>query len=428
MSLEKLLGIIARGEGEEVEFNRSVAGVAEAVCAMANTKGGYVLVGIDDRGRVTGVEPEEEEKLVSHLQGLVPPPEISIEKIPVNAKVILVVRVKRSSRFISLGSVAYIRVGRSNRPLDVEELAIKSVEELKVSFDALPSPAPEEVLNRRLFEEFLERRERVRSIPIRGGFEDNLTKLKVVKEGKLTIAGLLFFTDNPQEYLPHAGARIVRLTPKMETEGLLELTGPLPKLIDKAYDEVVGKVSKVFWRSGAKREVLPLYPEEAVREAIINAFAHRNYRINADVRIIFREDSLLIRNPGSFPAGVDPENPEHLPRNPLICQFLYDMGYIERYGYGIVRMREAVARHPFAEMEISTGAMKTEVIFKSAGPKLDEIERSIVLILKQESLSSGELAKRVGLSKTAVLNKLKKLEALGLVKYKGQGRGRRYFA
>ena len=215
MSLEKLLGIIARGEGEEVEFKRSVAGVAEAVCAMANTKGGYVLVGIDDRGRVTGVEPEEEEKLVSHLQGLVPPPEISIEKIPVNAKVILVVRVKRSSRFISLGSVAYIRVGRSNRPLDVEELAIKSVEELKVSFDALPSPAPEEVLNRRLFEEFLERRERVRSIPIRGGLEDNLTKLKVVKERKLTIAGLLFFTDNPQEYLPHAGARIVRLTPKV---------------------------------------------------------------------------------------------------------------------------------------------------------------------------------------------------------------------
>ncbi|RLB79712.1 MAG: hypothetical protein DRH24_12035, partial [Deltaproteobacteria bacterium] len=64
MSLEKLLGIIARGEGEEVEFKRNVAGVAETVCAMANTKGGYILVGIDDRGRVTGVEPEEEEKLV----------------------------------------------------------------------------------------------------------------------------------------------------------------------------------------------------------------------------------------------------------------------------------------------------------------------------------------------------------------------------
>ena len=428
MDLEKLLEIIARGEGEEVEFKRNVAGVAETVCAMANTKGGYILVGIDDRGRVTGVEPKEEEKLVSHLQGLAPLPEISIEKIPINAKVILVVRVKKSSRFISLGSVAYIRVGRSNRPLDVEELAIKSVEELKVSFDALPSPAPKEVLNRKLFEEFLERREKVRGIPVRGELKDNLARLKVVKEGKLTIAGLLFFTDNPQEYLPYTGARIVKLTSRMETEELLEVTGPLPKVIERVYDEVVREISKVVWRSGARREALPLYPEEAVREAIINAFAHRNYRINADVRIIFKENTLVIRNPGSFPAGVDSENPEHVPRNPLICQFLYDMGYIERYGYGIIRMREAVAKHPFAEMEISTGAMKTEVIFKSAGPKLDEVERNIVLLLKQAALSSGELAKRVGLSKTAVLNKLKKLEALGLVKCKGQGRGRRYFA
>jgi predicted HTH transcriptional regulator len=61
-----------------------VAGVAETVCAMANTKGGYILIGMDDRGRVKGVKSEEEEKLVSHLQGLVPSPRISIKKLPLN--------------------------------------------------------------------------------------------------------------------------------------------------------------------------------------------------------------------------------------------------------------------------------------------------------------------------------------------------------
>ena len=250
----------------------------------------------------------------------------------------------------------------------------------------------------------------------------------MVKGDKLTIAGLLFFTDNPQEYLPYSGARIIQLSPKMETEELKEMVGPLFKLIDRVYEEVMRKVSKVVWRSGVKREVLLLYPEEAIRESIINAFAHRNYRINADVRIIFKENSLVIRNPGSFPAGVDPENPEHVPRNPLICQLLYDMGYIERYGYGIIRMREAVARHPLAEMEIFTGAMKTEVIFKSSGTNLDEVEKNILLFLKQEALSSGELAKRLGLSKTTILQRLKRLETLGLVKSKGQGRSRRYFS
>ena len=211
-------------------------------------------------------------------------------------------------------------------------------------------------------------------------------------------------------------------------EEILELTGPILKLIDTAYEGVLPRIKRVEYRRGIKREPLFAYPEEAVREAIINAFAHRNYRINADVRLIFKEDTLIIRNPGSFPAGVDPENPEHIPRNPLICQFLYDTGYIERYGYGLIRMREAIDKHPLAEMQIVTAAMKTEVIFKSKGLELDEIERKIILLLEKSKLSSRQLAEMLNLSKTTVLKRLKKLEAQGIIKSKGSGRNRRYFS
>jgi len=163
---------------------------------MGNTRGGHILVGIDDKGTVAGVIPKEEEKIVSYIQGLIPPPEVSINKVYLNSKIILVIKVNKSARFVSLGSIAYIRVGRSNRPLDVEEMAIRSVEELKVSFDALPSPASKESVNREFFEDFLEKRRRIRGIPIRGSSEENLQRLKVVKEKRLTIAGLLFFVDS----------------------------------------------------------------------------------------------------------------------------------------------------------------------------------------------------------------------------------------
>jgi ATP-dependent DNA helicase RecG len=395
---------------------------------MGNTRGGHILVGIDDKGTVAGVIPKEEEKIVSYIQGLIPPPEVSINKVYLNSKIILVIKVNKSARFVSLGSIAYIRVGRSNRPLDVEEMAIRSVEELKVSFDALPSPASKESVNREFFEDFLEKRRRIRGIPIRGSSEENLQRLKVVKEKRLTIAGLLFFVDYPQEYLSNVGARVIRLTPGMETQEILELTGPVPRLIDIAYQEVLHRVKKTEFRRGARRETIFAYPEEAIREAIINAFAHRNYRINADVRMFFKDNTFIVRNPGSFPAGVDPQNPEHVPRNPLICQFLYDMGYIERYGYGLIRMREAVDRHPLAEMEILTGGMKTEIIFEFSNLELDEIERKIILLMENNEISSGELSKMLNLSKTTVLKRLKRLEGGGLIKSKGKGRNKRYFS
>ena len=427
-TFEDILELVARGEGETIEFKAKPAGIAETVCAMANTSGGHILVGIDDKGTVIGVIPKEEEKIVSYIQGLIPPPEVSINKVHLNSKVILVIKVNKSARFVSLGSIAYVRIGRSNRPLDVEEMAIRSVEELKVSFDALPSPASRESINRGLFEDFLEKRRRIRGIPIRGDLEENLQRLKVVKGGHLTIAGLLFFTDYPQEHLSNAGARVIRLTPGMETQEILELTGPIAGLIDRAYQEVLHRVKKTEFRRGARREAVFAYPEEAIREAIINAFAHRNYRINADVRMIFRDNTFIVRNPGSFPAGVDPQNPEHVPRNPLICQFLYDMGYIERYGYGLIRMREAVNRHPLAEMEILTGGMKTEVIFRSSSLELDKIERKIILLMEDNEISSGELSRMLNLSKTTVLKRLKRLEHRGLIKSKGKGRNRRYFS
>lgn len=428
MKIEDIIKLIAQGEGESIEFKSKAAGIAETVCAMANTSGGHILVGIDDKGTVAGVIPKEEERIVSYIQGLIPPPEVSINKVYLNSKVILIIKVSKSQRFVSLGSIAYIRIGRSNRPLDVEEMAIRSVEELKVSLDALPSPAPKEALNKRLFGEFLEKRRRIRGIPVRGSLEENLQRLKAVKGEQLTIAGLLFFTDYPEEHLSNVGARVIRLTPGMETQEIFELTGPIPRLIDTAYQEVLHRVKKTEFRRGARRETILAYPEEAIREAIINAFAHRNYRINADVRMIFRDNTFIVRSSGSFPAGVDPQNPEHVPRNPLICQFLYDMGYIERYGYGLIRMREAVDRHPLAEMEILTGGMKTEVIFRSSSLELDEIERKIILLMENNEISSGELSKMLNLSKTTVLKRLKKLEHRGLIKSKGKGRNKRYFS
>jgi ATP-dependent DNA helicase RecG len=82
------------------------------------------------------------------------------------------------------------------------------------------------------------------------------------------------------------------------------------------------------------------YPIKAIRECIINALIHRNYFEPADTRVAIYDDRIEIISPGTFPEGVTPEEPKHVPVNPILCQLMYDVGFIEKYGSGIYMINE----------------------------------------------------------------------------------------
>ena len=426
ITIEDLLALIVQGEGEKIEFKARSTNMAETVCAMANTAGGCIIIGVDNKGKIRGISEREKERIVSSLQSLMPAPEVTISDVEINGKRIVVIKVEKSKRFITLGPNAYIRIGRSNRPLDIEELAVVSVEELKVTFDTLPSSVPQKEINPKLLKNYFVSREKKRGIPLRGELKENLKRIKAIKGNHLTLAGLLFFTDEPQVHLPWTGIRLIELHPDGETKEIIEFKGPLWKMIEEVYEEVLRRLPRKEIRIGVKRESFVIFPEEAIREAIINAVAHRNYRIRADIRIFLDPQRLAIKNPGSFPPGVDPEDPEHIPRNPLICQYLYDMGYIEKYGFGIIRMRKAVKEHPLAQLEFKLSSMKTEVIFSTQTSTLSEDEHIILTLLKSGPLSSTEIAESLKISKVTALKKLKKLKKMNLIKKEGKGKNVKY--
>ncbi len=427
LTIEDIIRLAAQGEGENIEFKLKPVNIAETICAMANTSGGYIIIGVDNKGKLTGIAEKEQERIPADIQGLIPTPHISIINVKVNEKNVLVINVKKSKRFVTLGNSAYIRIGRSNKALDLEELAIISIEELKLTFDSLPSSVSKSTLNPSLVQEYLELREKVRGIPIRGNLEENIKKLKIIKGEYLTISGLLFFTDKPQEHLPWTGIRVIEMYADGETKEILEFDGPVWKVIDKVYDTLIVKIPRTEIRTGTKRESFLIFPEESIREGIINAVAHRNYRIRGDIRIFLSPESLRIKNPGSFPPGVDIEDPEHIPRNPIICQYLYDMGYIEKYGFGIIRMRKAVEDHPTASIDFNIGALKTEVIFESKKKAtLNENERIILTLLRAEPLSSSQIASHLKMSKVTILKKLDRLQSMNLIKKIGIGRKTKY--
>ena len=247
-----------------------------------------------------------------------------------------------------------------------------------------------------------------------------------IRDGMLTNAGVLFFTD-AGEYIPHARIRMIRMEGE-EPVWSREFEGPVWKVIESVYTSLLAEIRKIEVVVGTRRVKVDEYPKRAIREAIINAVAHRNYTISADIRIFLNPDGIEIRNPGGLMPGVDIADPEHVPRNPALSNLLYDAGFIERYGYGIRLIRHEVAEHPFCSVTFSTLPNRFSVIFKKQTDSLiDETDQKILGAIHNPRRSS-EIAGEVGLSRPTGVRRVKTLEGLGLVRREGAGAHTRYVA
>ena len=418
MNLSFLLKLIKEGESERIEFKRDVTkDIYKEVCALANANGGYILIGVDDEGDIIGCDAKKAlDILANSLQSITPPPKIKTHKLSIENKDIVVVEVEKSNTLCSVGGVAYIRIGTGIRPLSIQEIITLSTELGTINWDEMPSISVEHI-NMDYVRWFFETMERARGKKIpKEMWMKYLKSVKAVKGDKLTNAGVLFFTD-ASKFLP-CKCRVVFIDE--EPRSSKEYEGPVWRMIDEVFADIAREVQRIEVVIATKRIKIEEYPLRALREAIINAFAHRNYAIQSDIRIFIHPNRIVIRNPGGLMPGVDLNDPEHIPRNPALCQLLYDTGFIEKYGYGIIMIREECKKHPLVTVEFKATPNKFEVIFKKDVQSiLEEIDKSILKILSTPKRSS-EIAKELGISKPTVLSHLKKLEGLGLVKKEGR--------
>ncbi len=428
MKVEELIELIRAGENEKVEFKEKPSNLGEEICALANSEGGWVIIGIKDNGKIVGCEERKVLKILDGIaQNLTPPPKIKVERLRIDGKTIVVVRVERSERLISLGNIAYIRVGTSKRPLSIQEIFWKGMESGELRWDSQASGIRFEDAEEKYLELYFERLEKLRKRMIKK--EDRvkyLLSIKAIKKvnGKLylTNAGVLFFLKKPQEIFSNAGARIIIMNEEGEGIKQIEFSGPIWKMADELTGWFEKNMEVIEVVGIAKREKVQVYPIRAIREAIINALIHRNYGLEGDVRIFVYKDKIRIRNPGSLMPGVSLDFPEHIPRNPALCNLMFDFGYIEKYGYGIALMKRLTKEHPIADLKFVVREFFFEVIFSKEKLYgiLDETDRKIIAYLETPK-SSGELSKEIGLSRQALVLRLNKLVNLGLVRKIGKG-------
>lgn len=357
----ELLNLISAGESERVEFKREMdraERLAKEFVALANRQGGVVLIGVDDDRTVYGVtlQPGYEEWIANvGAQTIDPPLPLACEVGTVQGKTVLVVHVPRGPHkphCVREGEhkcTAYIRHGTTSRPATREEIGSLYQEGGVLDFDLSPVPrATLADLKMDLIEEYTRSKLGIGLDELPIDLAQQLTNWKILveQEGelKVTLTGVLFFNEQPGAFLPQARLWIRRFkgltTDKWYPNGK-EIDTPVPEAIKKAM-EYIKLYTVVEEVRGLKRVQKAEYIEEVVREALVNAIAHRNYvRRGTRIHISMFNDRIEIRNPGPLPNGVTEENMRYgiqVTRNPTIVRYLRAYGYWEGDGLGVPRM------------------------------------------------------------------------------------------
>ena len=378
---------IRGGEGPRLAFvdSANTVQIAENMVAFANTEGGVIVVGLQSDGDPGGAAPEFSEidralKLADELynppvvtenleqvqfqtidNGLDPPsnPEASERIQPSKASnnvPAYAIRVPRSTELHALSDGrVLIRSGKVNRPLGGQEILRLASAKNTGDFEGEAVPgATVDDFSREMIDEYLEKRAERSKRPYDGEINNLLAEVgAITADGQPTVCGLLLFSEYPQKWLPQSGvvfAKFVGTTPRGDS-GLAgytrreELTGPVPRLIEATWNLVWSEMAVSAVVKGLEREETFEYPQFAVREALVNAMCHRDYRLRGRrIEVRMFSDRLEVISPGGLPGFITVENikDEHFSRNPRLVGGLFQWGYIEELGLGIDRMIEVM--------------------------------------------------------------------------------------
>ncbi|BAY29550.1 hypothetical protein NIES2107_13930 [Nostoc carneum NIES-2107] len=353
-------------ESEEIEFKEyrdiqalhNAKDLAEEVSALANFRGGIIIIGIKDSSNVVqknwssqlvGFERGDVIEIEQRLKGkLKPSLEIGVEYLDFEGKFYLIIHVphRRDSLITTSSGKVCIRDGRSSRPMEPEEVrrAVNNLQNYDWSADLLNLnviACLEAVSLDEAYEDYCIRKKySVESQPDKYAF---LEAIGATNNGSLTKAGLLFLGKSNfiKQWL---GTYEYRFTCKTSSGKII---------INEVWEECIWKCIKFakeqFNICNVNQEIkfknqiynVPILDDISFHEAFVNAIVHRDYSIDGMISVDFDLEKITITNPGSFYGGVTSENivihqPRH--RNKTLAKLMMQFQLVDRAGMGVKRM------------------------------------------------------------------------------------------
>ena len=444
-------------ESSNVEFKREIPKndqIIKTIIGFCNQHGGKLIIGVEDDGTIYGIPEKEINRMLEYLdksiyEAVIPPiiPQVYTQRI--GDKTILIVEVSSGAnkpyhiKSEGLEKGTYIRLGRSTMHANAD-----IIEELKwrsrgLSYDMMPvHHATLNDLDLDKFNDFLE----VRKSDRKGtkNLNDLLLSYNLIVQEHAhtypTVAGILLFGKNPQHFFSESFIICSYFSgiEGRKTIATRDCTGTLLEQFNDAYEFVLSRLSVSFTIKGPRRKEKLEIPEVALREILINAIVHRNYHINAPIKVALYENRIEIFSPGTFPGSLDVHNLKMgitYIRNKAITKIFREMGYMEKLGSGFITLFESYEKYKLPTPHVIEGANFIKCILPRPWARVpilkkqnaqNELQSIVNLFAISTQLSIAEIVENLHMSRATIGRRLTELVKKGVLGKRGKAKGTRY--
>ncbi|OGT48825.1 MAG: hypothetical protein A3E82_08430 [Gammaproteobacteria bacterium RIFCSPHIGHO2_12_FULL_38_11] len=427
--------LLVQNENKALEFKenaKSLMPIIKTVIAFANTAGGNIVIGVQDKkNKVIGVENplQDEERLASAIVDSIEPlviPDIQI--ITFRNRELLIIQVPHLAGPVYLKSSGlergtYIRVGSTNRAADSETILSLKMLAKNISFDELPCiKASINDLDSKEISTYLS--------PVFG----EITKKQYESLGLITRqhaqqrptnAGILLFCPDRFRWFPDTAIACVCFADETHEEIIDQQVIHSSLLV--AHEVVFAFIRRntkmrAEIQAGARKDISQ-YPEKAIREAFINAVVHADYALKGSrIQVSIFSDRIEITNPGSLPYGQTMAlalSGVSRMRNRVLGRLFRELKLIEQLGTGLKRIlavyEKIRAKSPLFQ-EIDTHFRVTLYTADSSTVELTPWEKQLTEKLNHETeLSTTEIAKLWKVTTRTARTRLKKMLEMNLI-------------
>ena len=368
MKYEELVDVVKTGEGYTIELKESLSNnIGKDICAFANSSGGRIIIGVEDRTReIRGcmLTNSDKSRIQDIARNMSPSFSVQIEQIK-NLVVIYVPEGK--NRPYTVNGHFYLRYGANSQQLNRDEIRELFQKENLISFEKNTVDFKEEDLSEEAFVRF-QKNAGLKDL----SREHILHNLNLLTNDRLNNCGILLFSKDVKTYFPNAAISCFLYADSEQTEIIdsKEFHEDFVSNLNNAYKYIISKLNTALVIDGLRHTPKLELPEEALREAIMNAMTHRDYFYPANTQVNISPEHVEIVNPGKLLFPKEELGNRIAQRNPILTDMIYRLGLVEKAGSGIKRMKKAMKKYNL-EVEFETSSHFSTIFHRGAYGKSD---------------------------------------------------------
>ncbi|WP_194768802.1 RNA-binding domain-containing protein [Tamlana sp. I1] len=339
MDALELLDLIQMGESSKVQFKvrvNNANSIGAEMVAFSNTKGGLLIIGVDDKtGDINGLSFEElqstNELLANSASNNVKAPiYIYTETVKLEEQNVVVAHIAEgtSKPHMDNNGIIWVKNGSDKRKVIAKEEIARLLQSSGNLFadETLVNGTTVNDIDENFFQEFIVSKTKKTIEELGQSTSAVLTNLGMIKEGKLSLGGLVLFGKNPQQFRPTFTVQCVSfvgndISSKEYRDKEEPFTGNLKELYEKTLSFITRNLKKKQIKEGFNTQSELEIPIQTIEELLVNALIHRDYFILSSIKVFIFDNRIEIISPGKLPNTLTIDNIKigtSIPRNPIL--------------------------------------------------------------------------------------------------------------